>query len=452
LGDPHAANRTVRPAWQREGRLYVIGVDGLSPDVVRAMGAQALPAFRRLEQDGCSGPLATTSPTASPLLWTTIATGRHHAAHGVDDFKYYRVGSRRVSHYRLKKGSKLRKWLVRTLHRLGLAPVCYFDSRDVRTKTFWDIADAAGMQVGVANWWHTWPAFPVNGFVASDRLIYWRNALESGRASAETKLTYPEDLLARLRPLIVGPEDVPTDDICRFVDLPDEELREFMESDFRLNELRGELRFLIASDESVRRVLQHCLVEFPGTRVVAAYFRCTDIAQHCAYQFAPWAKESSATEDARTKFGGAVPEAYRMADRLVGGLMDRMAPEDTLLVVSDHGFAYMDERRGYGHRYGEPPGVFYGFGPEFESGARARGLTVYDVAPTVLRVCGLPAAKDMPGRCPEDILSAAFRHDHAALDRIPSYGGREDRRDRTVQPREVTRDIEKHLQGLGYWD
>jgi hypothetical protein len=28
----------VAPAWQRKGRLYVIGVDGMSPDVAGRMG------------------------------------------------------------------------------------------------------------------------------------------------------------------------------------------------------------------------------------------------------------------------------------------------------------------------------------------------------------------------------------------------------------------------------
>ena len=51
-----------------------------------------------------------------------------------------------------------------------------------------------------------------------------------------------------------------------------------------------------------------------------------------------------------------------------------------------------------------------------------RDASVYDVAPTVLRVCGLPSALDMEGRCLEETLTPEFRRQHPPLRQIPTYG------------------------------
>ena len=157
---PTSSPNAGAPRWQRDGTLYVIGVDGMSLDVVEALGPDQLPRFAQLAAEGCHGRLRTISPTNSSLLWTTIATGRHHEDHGIDDFWYYRLGKRRLPYTAVRKGPRWRKKLIRALSKVGLTPLCFFDSRDVRTKTFWDIVAEGGGRVGVVNWWHTWPARP----------------------------------------------------------------------------------------------------------------------------------------------------------------------------------------------------------------------------------------------------------------------------------------------------
>ena len=444
---------TVHPAWRRKGTLYVIGIDGLTSDVIAPMADRGeLPHLARLAREGSCGSLKTIWPTLSSMLWPTIATGRHYRDHGIDHVIYHRLLGRRVSHHSLRKGRHGTKQLLRALRALGLMRMRFFDSRDVRAKTFWEIVSEAGGRAGVINWWHTWPATPLNGFVVSDRLLYWRQAMTRQLNAAEARLTFPDELLDPLRKLITSPEDVSAAEIRRYVNLPERELAEFLKADFKMNEVRGELRFFIAADQSCRRILDFCLTAFPDLQVIAAYFRGPDIAQHCAFQYAPWAQSVEVSAEERERFGEVVPQAYRQADELVGEVLARMRAEDTLLVVSDHGFAFVEERRAYGHKYAEPPGVLYAYGKEFRQGGRLEGASLYDVAPTVLRVCGFPPARDMQGRCLEEILTPEFSRKHPPLDPVDSYGPRHPSGGGAKQPATVTRDIKDHLRGLGYLD
>ena len=96
-----------------------------------------------------------------------------------------------------------------------------------------------------------------------------------------------------------------------------------------------------------------------------------------------------------------------------------------LLVVSDHGFDFEA-----GHHTLAPPGIFFGWGPAFEAGRRLERLHVYDVAPMILDLVGLPVANDMPGAAPlsgeplfRNALSAEQRQTHE-VPRTPSYGRR----------------------------
>src|SRR4029450_13609837 len=40
-----------------------------------------------------------------------------------------------------------------------------------RVKTFWEIAEQAGLRTAVVNWWATWPCASTGGIVFSDRAV-----------------------------------------------------------------------------------------------------------------------------------------------------------------------------------------------------------------------------------------------------------------------------------------
>ena len=68
-------------------RVLLVGLDGADMRIVdRLVGEGKLPTFARLKREGAWGPLRSVEPLLSPLVWTSIATGRRPQDHGVFDF------------------------------------------------------------------------------------------------------------------------------------------------------------------------------------------------------------------------------------------------------------------------------------------------------------------------------------------------------------------------------
>ena len=100
-----------------------------------------LPAFQRLVREGASlRQLDTLQMTDSPVIWTTVATGRRPADHGIRGFT-----ARLPSGHTIPVTSSLRK-----------------------ARAIWELANRRGLTAGVAGWWATWPAEPVDGYMITD--------------------------------------------------------------------------------------------------------------------------------------------------------------------------------------------------------------------------------------------------------------------------------------------
>src|SRR6185369_1943441 len=126
-----------------------------------------LPNLARLRREGASGVLLSEEPMLSPILWTTIATGRSPSEHGILGFLTQQAGH--------------------------VEPV-RSDERKVRA--FWNVASEAGRRVGVIGWYASWPAEPVNGFLVSDRA--GTHQIAGAAAPTATGLAWPESLVPEI--------------------------------------------------------------------------------------------------------------------------------------------------------------------------------------------------------------------------------------------------------------
>ena len=71
----------------RPGRVIVLGLDGMDPQAIDLLMSEGkLPNFARLRQEGAYGRLETSRPILSPIIWTTIATGKTPDQHGIGHF------------------------------------------------------------------------------------------------------------------------------------------------------------------------------------------------------------------------------------------------------------------------------------------------------------------------------------------------------------------------------
>ena len=68
-------------------RVVIIGMDGMDPELVqRFMAEGKLPHLTQLAADGTFRPLATATPSMSPVAWSSFMTGVDPGKHGIFDF------------------------------------------------------------------------------------------------------------------------------------------------------------------------------------------------------------------------------------------------------------------------------------------------------------------------------------------------------------------------------
>ncbi len=372
-----ACRRSDRP-----GRVIVLGLDGVEPSVVdRMIDEGALPHFRILRERGASGLLRSSRPLLSPIIWTTIATGKPPEAHGIGHF----VATNPQTGKQLPVTSSMRK-----------------------VKALWNVLSDAGRSVAVVGWWATWPAEPVRGAVVSDHTCYHFLFPDgAGGAPEPAGITHPPELLDGLRPDIRRPGDLTPADLAPFVHVTPEELAR----PFRFDDDLSHFKWALATAQTYRRIgLDLWRRDDPD--VLLVYIEATDSTSHLfghLFRARGLAGELAAQQ---AKFGGAVEAMYRYADTVVGDYLDVLDDRTTLIVLSDHGFALGElpddpsttrDLRKVSERFHRLDGILYLYGRDVRPGARIEGATLVDVAPTVLALAGVAPARDMPGR----VLTAA---------------------------------------------
>src|SRR6185312_2096234 len=123
-------------------RLLLIGWDAADWKVIDPLLAKGeMPNLAKLVNEGVRGNIATLYPPLSPMLWTTIATGKWPAKHGIHGF------------------------IETTEDGLGVRPVTNLGRK---TKAFWNILNQNGKRSIVVGWWPSHPAEPIRGAMVSN--------------------------------------------------------------------------------------------------------------------------------------------------------------------------------------------------------------------------------------------------------------------------------------------
>jgi predicted AlkP superfamily phosphohydrolase/phosphomutase/Flp pilus assembly protein TadD len=418
------------------GRAIVLGLDGVDPQVVDLLLSEGrLPSFARLRQQGAYAPLESAKPLLSPVVWTTIATGKTPLEHGISHF----VATNE------KTGEEL--------------PVT---SRMRRVKALWNVLSDAGRRVGVVGWWATWPAETVRGAIVSDHTCYHFLFDAGAEGSPDPAgVTHPPELLAELAPLVRRPGDLDAGELARFVDLPpDAAARPF---DFR-DDL-SHFKWALATAETYRTIGLRLWKE-QSPDVLLVYVEGVDSTSHLFGHLFRQRDLSGALATQQARYGRAAEEMYRYADEIVGAFMDVLDDDTTLVVLSDHGFelgALHDDPsrardlRRVSERFHRSEGILYLYGSRVRAGRRIDRPTILDVTPTLLALAGVPPAVDMPGRVlaealelPAELTSTPRRvasYESATAPAGDAAAAAAAGGDAAVDP-----EIVEHLRALGYLD
>jgi hypothetical protein len=403
--------------------VLLLCIDGADLDeMIHPLAAGGeLPTLSRLIREGTSGPLATIRPTLSPAVWTTLATGKPPAVHGIHHFVYFPIPGLRhpVRHFPVHAGLNFQ--LFPLLERVtGLPSVQRPYTSDMRrVPALWNIV-ARRWPVGVWQWLNSWPAESLPGFYVAGSKVGWFDQIAHPRY--RSRAIHPPEAsdLVEVSPSVASP-----DDVARYLSPgsmapPQSPGRRVIESSLT---------------DPTAEVLPR-LVERFEPRFIAAAFYTVDSYQHLF----------AADREDGGPFGPAIEEAYRHTDARLGQLLERLPSGTNLIIVSDHGFDFR-----YHHHTAAPPGLFLAHGPAFRKGVRVEGLSIYDVAPLVLHLMGLPLALDMPGTANagyRQVLSPDFLAAHRA-GRVSTYGMGSGG-DAPDVHEEVDEELLKTLKSLGY--
>lgn len=143
-------------------KVAVFGLDGITFDLLQPwLDEGRLPNLARLLAEGASGELRSTIPPVSASAWPSFATGTNPGQHSLIDFTYPAPDS-----YEIRVSNGL----------------------TVAVPAVWQIASAAGKQVGVVSLPMTYPPRPLNGFMLCSFLT----------PSQDSDYTYPEALKQEL--------------------------------------------------------------------------------------------------------------------------------------------------------------------------------------------------------------------------------------------------------------
>jgi len=397
------------------GRLLFIGVDGLCWETLRRWREQERnPDLAWLLERAYLGPLATITPTDSPLVWTTIATGLPPEEHGVKSFRTFEFPA--LDRMRLEIPQLPgRSYLIRALMRLKLAELRPVSSLDMRRRPFWEIACRPERPCDVVGFWATWPPQPFHGRLVSDRFYFVKSrAGGTWERTLDPYTTFPPQMERRLAPFRIAPEELSRERLLEFVDLAD--------TDSATDPVLTELRYGLAMDETYFPLAEQFLDDGAKNGVFAFYFRGLDIVSHPALPFSELYPEVPAPADQRRRFGKLVSRYYGYVFTRIRRLVERAGSDTLVLVASDHGFER--EKEAYFNHHFAPPGVLLALGGGARRAAAPLEASVYDITPTLLWLTGYPPSLDMPGRPLAELFPELDRSRLADLERPHSYGYR----------------------------
>ncbi|MEW6220031.1 MAG: alkaline phosphatase family protein [Thermodesulfobacteriota bacterium] len=374
---PAAANR----------RLLLIGWDAADWRVIDPLlDAGKMPALEGLINRGVRGNLATLDPPMSPMLWTSIATGKTADKHGILNFTQPRPDG------------------------TGIQPVL---GSSRKAKAVWNILMQAGLRTHVVGWWPSHPAEPLRGVAVSNFFHRIAGPIDQPWPLPQGAVQPPE-LAEALGALRVHPEELSGQHLLPFVPKAAEIDQE---KDRRL----GAVARIIAEAASIHAAATGIMVEIPWD-FMAVYYDAVDHFCHGFMRYHPPLRPG-VDERSFELYSGVVEAGYRLHDMMLARLLELAGPETTVLLCSDHGF-HPDHLRptripnepagpAYEHR---ELGVLVMAGPGLREDELVFGSSLLDIAPTILALFGLPVGQDMDGK----VLTQAFR-DPPAVATIPSW-------------------------------
>jgi predicted AlkP superfamily phosphohydrolase/phosphomutase/tetratricopeptide (TPR) repeat protein len=350
-------------------KVLLIGWDAGDWRVIRPLIEQGkMPNLARWLETACSGNIATLRPILSPMLWTSIATGKRPFKHGIHGFTEPTPDGK------------------------GIRPITNLSRK---TKAVWNVMTQVGKKSIVVGWWPSSPAEPIDGVMVSNH--YQRAVGPRNKPWPMAPGTvHPERLIEPLKEFRFHPGELRGEHIAPFV--PD-----FQKIDQKKDKRLVSLAKIIADATSIHGAAT-ALMQLEPWDFMAVYYDAVDHFGHGFMKYHP-PKQDWISEEDFELYKNVNEAGYRFHDTMFGVTLKLAGPETTVILMSDHGFhpdhlrprSIPAEPAGPAIEHREF-GILAIGGPGIKKGETIYGASVLDVAPTILTAFGLPVGGDIDGK------------------------------------------------------
>ncbi len=361
----------------KKKKVLLIGWDAADWKVINPLlDAGLMPNLERMINQGTIGNLASMDPAYSPMLWSSIATGKRAYKHGVLGF------------------------IEPTPDGNSVRPVM---SISRKVKAIWNILSEKKYKTHVVGWWPSHPAEPINGISISN--FYQKDV---GRLSDDWPMAegtvHPASEAKRFEELRIHPEELTGQHILPFVPLAE-----------KVDQNLDRKLYNVAKITAHASTIQSAITNILRTEewdFSAVYFDAIDHYGHGFMKYHPPKRPHISQHDFDV-YHNVVTAGYRYHDLQLGRLLELAGEDTTVMLISDHGFQPDNLRPKYipnepaGAAYEHSPyGIFCIKGPGIKKDNLIHGAKLLDITPTLLHLFGLPVAKDMDGRVLTNIFSS----------------------------------------------
>jgi hypothetical protein len=433
--DDAVAPQPVATAAPSPKPVILVAADGLEWDVILPLLHKGrLPTIASLMQRGSYGLLRARTPTVSPVIWTTIATGKLPNEHGVLNM--------------VKPG------------RPGDPPQLY-TGRDRRAKAFWNILSDYDRRVAVVGWWGTNPVEPVNGVMVGQI-----TAVADFDAAGQV---HPPDRRKRYME-VLRQTDASLDEVTG---------RIFGAFPFPMSPVGQRLwnrcRRTFRADATYVQIARELLQEGVPYDLLAVCVGGADVTGRRFWRYmSPGEFTNRPSPEQTANFCRVIQAYYEYIDRTLGELVSLAGRDARVIVVSDHGMATFNANGAYsqddplsrlnsGHHRSAGPGVIIVAGPGIavrNSPVRITRLerfdlqplaTALDITPTLLALLHVPVGEDHLGEVRENLVDPLYLARHP-IKTVPTHDGEEwlAARPGEVGPVPGQEQLLEHVRSLGY--
>lgn len=352
-----------------KNKILLIGWDAADWKIIGPMLAKGeMPALKKVIDNGVYGNMSTMNPPYSPMLWSSVATGKTPDKHGVLGF------------VELMPDLK------------GLRPVT---TNSRKSRAVWNILHNQGYKSNLVGWWPSYPAEPINGVVISDKFQKVSND-PSKKSVLPEDAVHPKEVYDDFKDLRMFPHEITKEHILPFIPRASE-------IDQEKNGLLKAFSRIMSHNVSVHNATTR-LLRTTEWDFMAVYYDLIDHFCHGFMKYYP-PKMKRIPQKEYEIFNQTIHGAYRFQDMMLDRTLKLIDEDTTVIIMSDHGYESGSRRIIEMPNVQAAPalehrqfGMFAAMGPNIKKKTKIYGLNLIDIAPTILHHFNLPIGKDMDGK------------------------------------------------------